>query len=148
MTVKDSPFKYLPYVTFREGWAQAKVMFFVWIVLSAIAIAFIALTDFGVESTESYWSLLPKPVWAVIGFAVFTWVVRGEELRLAAPQSAKGWLILNVLVALMVLAGSVLPSWALFPMYFGLACFAAVLDELAAVGKSNYERLSGNGNGA
>lgn len=147
MAVKDSPFKYLPYVTIREGWAQTKVMFFAWFVLSSIAVIFIGLTDFGVESTESYWSLLPKPVWAVIGFAVFTWFVRGEELRLVAPQSAKGWLALNVVVALMVLAGSILPSWALVPMYFGLVCFAVVLDELAAVGKSNYERLSGSGNG-
>lgn len=147
MTVQDSPFKYLPYVTIREGWAQAKVMFFVWIVLSAIAMVFIFLADFGLESTESYWSILPTPVWAVIGFAVFTWVVRGEEVRLAAPQSIKGWLILNVLVALMVLATFVLPPWALVPMYLGVVCFGTVLDELAAVGKSNYERLSGSGNG-
>src|SRR5690606_31037377 len=100
MTVKDSPFKYLPYVTLREGWAQSKVMFFVWLILSAIAMIFIAVADFGVENTESYWSLLPKPVWAVIGIAVFTWIVRGEEVRLALPESIGGWLVLNAIVAL------------------------------------------------
>jgi hypothetical protein len=143
---EDSPFKYLPYVTLREGWSQIKVTFFVWAILSAIAMGFMALADIGVQSTESYWSLIPKPVLAVAGFAAFSWVVRGEELRLALPQSFKGWLLLNVGLALMVFAGSVLPGWALVPLYFGLICFFAVLDELAAVGKSNYERLSGQGN--
>ena len=145
---EESPFKYLPYVTLREGWSQVKVMFFVWIILSGIMMTFMAAADFGVKSTESYWSLLPTPAWAIIGFAVFTWFVRGEEIRLALPQSFKGWLLLNIGVALMIIAGLVLPAWAMVPLYFGLICFFAVLDELAATGKTNYERLSDHGSGA
>ena len=143
---EDSPFKYLPYVTLREGWSQIKVTFFVWVILSAIAMGFMTLVNFGVQSTETYWSLIPKPLLAVVGFAVFSWVVRGEGMRLALPKSFKGWLLLNVSLALIVFAGTVLPDWALVPLYFGLICFSSVLDELAAVGKSNYERLSGQGN--
>jgi len=145
---QESPFKYLPYVTLREGWSQVKVAFLVWIILSAIVMAFVAFADFGVAKTESYWSILPKQVWGVLGFAAFSWLIRGEELRLMFPQTFKGWLLLNFGVAFLVLAASLLPSWALVPVYVGIMFFFGVLDELAAIGKTNYERLSGHGNGA
>ena len=58
---EESPFKYLPYVTLREGWSQLKVAFLVWIVLSAIVTAFVAVTDFGISRTESYWSIGNPP---------------------------------------------------------------------------------------
>jgi hypothetical protein len=143
----DSPFKYLPYVTLREGWSRAKSMFFAWIVSSAIFMAFIAMTEFGVKSAEEYWSLLPKPVWAMIGFAVFSWILRDEELRLTLPQSFQGWLLLNLGFALGGLVSSFLPAWALVPFCFGFIGFFAVLDDLAAVGKRNYDQLSGPGGG-
>ena len=140
---EESPFKYLPYVTLREGWSQLTVAFLVWIVLSAIVTAFVAVTDFGISRTESYWSILPAPVWGVLGFAVVSWLFRGEELRLMFPQTFKGWLLLNLGVVLFIIAITVLPSWALIPVYIGLMFFFVVLDDLAAIGKSNYERLSG-----
>ena len=59
------------------------------------------------------------------------------------PQTFKGWLLLNLGVVLFIIAITVLPSWALIPVYIGLMFFFVVLDDLAAIGKSNYERLSG-----
>jgi hypothetical protein len=142
-SAEDSPFKYLPYVTLREGWSQLKVAFLAWAVLSVIVTAFVAATDFGISKTESYWSILPGPVWGVLGFAIVSWFLRGEELRFMFPRTFKGWFLLNFGVVLLVFAASVLPSWAFIPVYIGLLFFFGVLDELAAIGKRNYERLSG-----
>ena len=145
---EESPFKYLPYVTLREGWSQVKVAFLAWVVLSTIVILFGAFADFGVTKTKSYWSVLPIQVWGVLGFAAFSWMIRGEELKLMFPKTFKVWLLGNLGIALMVFAASVLPSWALVPVYIGFMFFFGVLNDLAVIGKNNYERLSGQGDGA
>ena len=45
------------------------------------------LADFGIEATESYWSIIPKQVWYVIACAVFSWTLRGQEMSLPFPAT-------------------------------------------------------------
>lgn len=139
---EDELFKYLPYVTLREGWTHAKVAFFVWLVLSVLFACFGLLVDFGASKTENFWAVLPTPVWYVLGFAAFSWLLRGEELRIAFPQSFKLWLLITSVVAGIVLAAHFLPTWAMIPVYLAIIAFAASVEELAKIGKENFKRLS------
>ena len=101
------------------------------------------LVEFGASKTETFWAILPKPVWYVLGFAAFSWLLRGRELRIAFPQSFKLWLLVTSVVAVIVLASAILPTWAMMPLYLAVCSFAASLDALAKIGKDNFQNLSG-----
>ena len=101
---EDDLYKYLPYVTLREGWSEIKGYFFIWLGGSVLSIGLGLLFDFGASKIDIFWSILPKPVWYVLGFAAFSWLARGEEFRIAFPQTFKHWLLMNAVFAIMFLA--------------------------------------------
>ena len=139
---EDDLFKYLSYVTLREGWAQIKGTFFGWLVISVIFIVIDVLIDFGASQTETFWAILPKPFWYVLGFAAFTWFVRGEEFQIVFPKSFGLWLLVTSAVALMVLLGAVLPTWAMMPVYAAVMLGFGLLVSLAEIGRENFQKLS------
>ena len=139
---KDDLFKYISYLTLREGWAEIKGTFFGWLILSATFMAVGAFVEFGASKTETFWSILPTPVWYVLAFAVFAWSFRGEELRIVLPKTFKLWLLVTTGVALIVFAGTILPAWALIPVYWAVVFGFEGLDSLAKIGQENYQKLS------
>lgn len=136
-----SPFSYLSYVTLREAWDTVRSIFFAWIVLSAIIMVFIWLSERGAAATQPIWSALPKPIFYILGFAVFTWIVRGEAETISIPKSFRGWLVLNLIFVVFIGAFTILPGWAMVPFYIGVLCFFNIFDELSGIGKNNYDRL-------
>ena len=140
---EDDLFKYLSYVTLREGWVEIKGAFLGWLFLSAIFIVVDIFIDFGAGITESFWGILPKPFWFVLSFAVFTWFVRGEEFQIVFPQSFRLWLLVTSAVALMVLLGAVHPTWAMMPVYAAVMLGFGLLGSLAEIGRENFKKLSG-----
>ena len=138
---EDDPFKYLSYVTLREGWVVLKGTFLGWLFLSAVFIVADVFIEFSAAVTESFWGILPQPLWYALGFAVFTWFARGEEFRIVFPQSFRLWLLLTLVVALMVLSSSVFPSWVMMPVYTAVILSFGALASLGAIGKENYQRL-------
>lgn len=132
-------FRYLPHVTLRQAWNQVKSTFIAWLILSTLFVLFSTASDFGISKTEGFWDIFPQPVWYVIGFACLSWILRGEEFKIAFPRSFKLWLLLTVFVALFALAISLLPTWAILPLYAGAIALGSMLDELAQTGKENLE---------
>jgi len=140
---EDDLFKYLSYVTLREGWAQIKGAFLAWLFLSVMFIAIGVFIDFGASQTETFWAILPKPFWYVLGFAAVTWFFRGEEFQIVFPKSFGLWLLFTSAVALMVLLGAVLPTWAMMPVYAAVMLGFGLLGSLAEIGKENFQKLTG-----
>ncbi len=135
---EDDLFKYLSYITLREGWAVIKGTFLAWLFLSVIFIVINVFIDFGASKTETFWAILPKPFWFVLGFAAFTWFVRGEEFQIVFPKSFRLWLLLTSVVAFMVLLGAVLSTWAMMPVYAAVMLGFGLLDSLSKIGRKNF----------
>jgi hypothetical protein len=85
---------------------------------------------------------VPGWFWYLIVVAVVTWVERGQSLKIPIPNFRfRGWLLFNVGCAGFMFAVVMLPWWAVVPVYFGLAVFGLLLDQLGELGKKNYELL-------
>lgn len=138
----ESIFQYLSYVTLREAWAQLKVSFVMWVVISAIIMALAAFFDFGAEETKSFWSEIPNAMWAFVGIGAFTWFLRGEKMVIVFPKTTRMWFAVNVAIVVGYTAGLLLPSWAFIPVYIGIVMFLGALDELNLIGRENYRLLS------
>lgn len=146
-TAEESNWKYVRYVTLADAWKELWVGILAWVVITAVLMVFAATFEFGVSATESWWSGIPKPVLYFIAFAVFTWFTRGESLSLSMPNSVKGWLGLNAVFLLVMVATSVLGGLAFVPFYTGVVFAGVFIDSLSAIGRRNYERLSENTSG-
>jgi len=139
---EEDIFKYLSYVTVREGWEHLKGFFGAWLIFTVVCLVLEFLIDFSVSTTEPIWSMIPEPVLYVVAFAAFAWYFRGEEINFVFPKSFKLWLLLTSCVALFVIGGTILPTWASLPFYIAIMIGVIGLEMLARIGKGNFQKLS------
>jgi hypothetical protein len=71
--------KYLSYVTLRDAWAYAKTFLGFWLFFSVFVIGVSVFFEFGLTKTRSLWSVIPKPIWFVLVFAMDAWFIGGQE---------------------------------------------------------------------
>ena len=147
---EENLYSYLSYVTLREMWAETKSYFLAWLIFSVVSLAVGAFVDFGVSATKdiieaSGAPILPKWGWFAIIFLAISWFMRGEEIRFKFPEMTfQALLILALIVGVITFVLDKFPFWIGFPFYWAVVIGLILLDALAAKGKENYLKLTGD----
>ena len=140
---EEDSFKYLSSVTVKQAWGEAKFWLMVWLLVSTIVIL-INLASDATNVISEIWNIFPGQVWFVIGFTLFTWMLRGEEevIRIYFPKKFILWLFLNLFIALMAMSSLIFPSWVTTSIFIGWFCLMGALANLEKIGKANLENQS------
>jgi hypothetical protein len=141
MATDKKSYEYLAYVTLREAWAEVKSTLIVWLVFSGVSIGIGLAFSSGVEVSKPIWENIPRPILYFIGFVIFTWFMRGEELTISIPKQYSWWMVFVCVAGLFFYAPFLLPWWCLVPINFGLIFGFMVFDNLVRIGKENFEKL-------
>jgi len=143
---EESYYKYLSCVTLREAWDICKEFFGIWVFLSVLFVVLGGIFNVGIDIAESETGIdpnsLPEWVFGCFLFSLCMWFGQGKEIKFKFPNlTFKSWLFWTVIIFIMAAIFANAPWWVGGPFYFLLFAFAILIDDLAAKGRENYEKL-------
>jgi hypothetical protein len=132
---------YLKYVTLGQALHEMKVALILWLYFGLVCGVIGYLVDrVGTAATRGTpLDTVPNTLWAWVAIVVLSWVLRGKSISLPMLTFRK-WFVFSVGVGVGVLAGVVLPFWAFWPIWQGLAIIWTQYGALVEIGRSNYAK--------